>query len=337
MKILWAGALFAWPLLAADWDARRAAEYLDGRQKEWFAWKPAAAPGGPCLSCHTGVTYLMARPALRKALGEARPTEYETGLVDALRARMAKVAAKDVFPTFATEPQASQAMGVEAIHAALFTGLPAFDRMWSLQTRTGKDTGSWAWFDLKLDPWEMVESRFYGTTLAAMAVGATPREYRKRAGVKERVQSMASYLGREQGSQPLHNRLMLVWASAALPEVLVKQQRKAIIAQSFAKQQADGGWTMESLGPWQAHAGAPAAAGSNGYATAFAAAALVKGGVKRKDPRLARALDWLRARQDRATGAWAAESMNKVYKPESMMAGFMRDAATAFAAIALVE
>ena len=54
----------------ADWSPRLAAEYLEGRQKEWFAWPAAKAPGGPCISCHTGMTYLLARPALRKALGE---------------------------------------------------------------------------------------------------------------------------------------------------------------------------------------------------------------------------------------------------------------------------
>jgi hypothetical protein len=71
-----------------DWNKRLAADYLDGRQQTWFAWKPAAAKGGPCMSCHTGLTYLLARPALRKALKEPAPTEYETGLLAGLRARL---------------------------------------------------------------------------------------------------------------------------------------------------------------------------------------------------------------------------------------------------------
>ena len=53
-----------------DWSPRLAADYLDGRQKEWFAWPAAKAPGGTCISCHTGMTYLLSRPALRKALGD---------------------------------------------------------------------------------------------------------------------------------------------------------------------------------------------------------------------------------------------------------------------------
>src|SRR5437867_1332436 len=72
---------------SADWSPQRAAQYLDSRQKDWFAWKQAASADGPCISCHTGLTYLLARPALRGALGESQPTAYEKGLLDRLRAK----------------------------------------------------------------------------------------------------------------------------------------------------------------------------------------------------------------------------------------------------------
>ena len=76
------------PGLAGDWNPKLAAQYLDSRQKEWFAWPAAKSYGGPCISCHTGATYLLARPALRRALGEADPATYETKLVEGLRARV---------------------------------------------------------------------------------------------------------------------------------------------------------------------------------------------------------------------------------------------------------
>ena len=66
--------------LSADWNPEAAAQYLDGRQKEWFSWKPAMSADGPCVSCHTGMTYLLARPALRRRLKESQPTMYEVGL-----------------------------------------------------------------------------------------------------------------------------------------------------------------------------------------------------------------------------------------------------------------
>lgn len=106
--------------LCADWNPRLAAEYLDSRHQAWFAWPNAKAPGGTCLSCHTGMTYLLARPSLRKALDEGPATRYEKELLNSLRARVDKKEAREVFPSFAKEPVASQALGVEAILAALF-------------------------------------------------------------------------------------------------------------------------------------------------------------------------------------------------------------------------
>src|SRR5215467_1705042 len=73
---------------AADWNPKLAAEYLDGRQKDWFAWKQAQSASGPCVSCHTGLTYLLARPALRRVLREKEPTVYETGLLNRLRSNV---------------------------------------------------------------------------------------------------------------------------------------------------------------------------------------------------------------------------------------------------------
>ena len=107
------------PAFCGDWNPRLAADYLDARQKEWFAWPTAKAAGGPCVSCHTGVTYLLVRPALRKRLGESGPTSFEQGLRAGLRARLEKKTAGEL-GSGAKEPFASQKMGVEAILSALF-------------------------------------------------------------------------------------------------------------------------------------------------------------------------------------------------------------------------
>src|SRR5205085_7312560 len=82
---------------AADWDRRLAAEFLDGRQKQWFEWRPSQRAGGPCGSCHTGLTYLLARPALRGALGETAPATYEQGLTQGCKTRL--VLGMSQFPT----------------------------------------------------------------------------------------------------------------------------------------------------------------------------------------------------------------------------------------------
>src|SRR5436853_556524 len=120
---------------AGNWDPQLAAKYLDGRQKEWFEWKVSARTGGPCISCHTNMTYLMARPVLRKRLKEDQPTEYETGLRNALKARV-DVSAP---PAEAKNTEtAMQGIGTEAILAALFLqDEAAWDRLWKLQAADG--------------------------------------------------------------------------------------------------------------------------------------------------------------------------------------------------------
>src|SRR4051794_4321210 len=158
--------LVAIPAFAAGWNPRAAADSLDARQKQWFAWPSANSNGVPCVSCHTGATYLLARPALRRILGEAEPTRYETGLLDSLRSRLAKRTAKELFPK-AIEPHLSEGAGVESIFAAYFLrDSSSFDRMLSFQT----PEGGWPWFSLDLHPWEQAESAYYGAAVAALAV-----------------------------------------------------------------------------------------------------------------------------------------------------------------------
>jgi squalene-hopene/tetraprenyl-beta-curcumene cyclase len=326
-------ALIALPVFCEDWNPRLAADYLDSRQKEWFAWAPAKREGGPCVSCHTGLGYLLARPGLRRALGESQPTPYEKGMLEGLAARAGK-----------KEP--ANLLGVEAIFSALFLALRdsknedtkrALDRLWPFQIREGKDKGALRWFDAELDPWETPDATFYGSALAALAAGAAPAEYRDQPAVRESLNELTEYLQREQQTQPLHNRVALMWAASGLPSAMPKSMRKSLIKEIAGKQQPDGGWTTESLGPWKAHAEAPLSAGSNSYATAFVAFALQKGGVSRSNPTLVRALTWLKSHQDRQSGSWPAESMNKQYPPGSMQARFMQDAASEFATLALLE
>jgi squalene-hopene/tetraprenyl-beta-curcumene cyclase len=318
--------------LSADWSPEAAARYLDGRQQEWFAWKPAMSADGPCVSCHTGMTYLLARPALRRRLKESQPTIYETGLLDRLRAKVG-------------EKPAGALQGVETIFSAMFLSREdamktmsvhtqkAFDQLWTLQSADGPAKGGWRWYAANLDPWENAESGRYGASLAAVALTQTPAEYRDTPQVREQTAALNAYLMDSVDSRRLHDRLTLLIARSLVPDPL----RQSITSDALGKQQADGGWTIESLGPWMAHPDAPPASGSHAYATAFTTFALLRGGVAASDARLAKALTWLQSRQDPKTGAWSAMSMNKRYPEGSMESRFMQDAATAFASLALIE
>ena len=318
--------------LSADWNPELAARYLDGRQKEWFSWKPAMSADGPCVSCHTGMTYLLARPALRKRLKDNQPTMYEVGLLDRLRAKVG-------------EKPAGALQSVEAIFSAMFLSRDdamktmsahtqkAFDQLWTLQGAEGAAKGGWKWYAANLDPWENAESGRYGASLAAVALTQTPADFRDTPKVREQTAALNAYLMESVESRRLHDRLTLLLARGVIPDPL----RQSIAADALGRQQPDGGWTIESLGPWMVHADAPPASGSNAYATAFTTFALLRGGTAASDPKLAKALMWLQSHQDPSTGAWAAVSMNKRYPDGSMESRFMQDAATAFASLALIE
>jgi squalene-hopene/tetraprenyl-beta-curcumene cyclase len=272
-------------------------------------------------------------------LGESEPTTYETGLADGLRARMS-FGLEDALKT-GKEPVASQSVGVEAIFAALFlapgntAAQQAWDRLWSMQIHEGAAKGSWPWFDFDTDPYETPDSKFLGASLAALAICGTPSEYQGRPEIKGHVAELTEYLRTAMPTQPLHNRLLLLWAAARLPAA-VRDARQSIVDETLEKQQPDGSWTIAALGPWREHPAAPSGAGASAYATAVAAFALEQAGLPRSNPKLRKALDWLRAKQDPQFGYWAADSMNKRREPGSMPEGFMRDAATAFAVLALI-
>src|SRR2546430_3479378 len=193
--------VLALPGFSADWNPRHAADYLDSRQKEWFAWPRAKVEGGVCVSCHAGVTYLLARPVLRRALGEGQPTAYEKGLLEGIQAQ--------------AEAEGNR-QGAEAVFAALFFSLRnaesktmsadakrAFDQLWSLQIREGKDRGAWKWPNANHDPWSTPDAPFYGASLAALAVGNAPAEYRERPEIQGRITALTDYLERGQATQPL--------------------------------------------------------------------------------------------------------------------------------------
>jgi len=320
----------------AEWNAALAAKYLDARQQAWFDWKTAQSSDGPCVSCHTGMTYLLARPVLRRSLHETGPTTFETGYLNRLRTKMNK--------------PAEGALGtVEAVMSALFFSRDdardtmsshtrlAFDRLWETQESGGAIKGSWQWYEAKLDPWENHESDYYGASLVALALGQTSTSYRQDASVRAKASALTAYLLSPAATPRLHDRLALLWASSTLPDLLPPATRQALIAEIFSKQEADGGWTVAGLGPWMAHENPPPSPGSHAYATAFTTFALQRAGVPASHAGLAKALAWLRSHQNPETGAWPAVSMNKRYPDGSMMSLFMQDAATGFAAMVLVE
>ncbi len=340
-------ALSMLPALCADWNPKLAEQYLDSRQKEWAAWPHSQESGVVCVSCHTGLPYLMARPALGRSLGETGPTLYEDILLAGVRATVLKTDWKMLFGGLKGKI-ADQVYGAQVVVSGLVLAMDdaqhgrmspegevALKRMWTTQIRDGKDKGAWLWSDFDLDPWETTASAYWGAALSAMATGIAPEGYQARPEIRENIAEMNAYLREGLKTQPLHNRLFVLWASSKLHGLLTEAEKQAILDEVWKKQEADGGWTLESLGEWKKREKAPPVSGSNSYATSVVAFTLEESGVGHSEG-LTRGLAWLRSHQDSQSGSWTAVSMNHTHEPGSMTAQFMTDAATGYATAALL-
>jgi squalene-hopene/tetraprenyl-beta-curcumene cyclase len=336
---------------ASSWDPRAAAAYLDGRAEWWMSWPDAARDRGTfCVSCHTAVPYALARPALRTIMGERERTVAEAKLVANVATRVNSW--NEVAPFYPDQsrglPKTSESRGTEAILNALILSIrdgesgrlgddtrTAFRNMWALQMRTGDLSGAWAWLDFHYEPWESHGAPYFGAALAAVAVGSAPAGYTSDADIKDNLKLLRDFFQREYEHQPPFNRVMLLWASARVPQLVTAEQRKAIIDAAFHEQHADGGWSLASLGSWKRLDGTSIDERSDGYATGLVALALQRAGISARDERVVRALDWLNRNQVRATGQWIASSLNKERDPATDIGKFMSDAATGFAVLSL--
>lgn len=336
-----------------SWDAKAAAAYLDSRAAWWMEWPSAARDHGTfCVSCHTAVPYALSRSSLRAVLGESQRTATETKLLDNVARRVREW--RDMEPFYPDQtrgiPKSSESRGTESVLNALILATrdaergvlsdetrTAFANMWTLQMRTKELSGSWAWLNFGLNPWESTTSPYFGASLAAVAVGTAPGGYAASPEIQESVKLLREYLQREEERQPLFNRLVALWASSKLAGVLARERSQAVIDSALAQQQPDGGWSLAALGEFKRIDGSESAKESDGYATGLATLALSQSGIPASEPRLRRGLEWLRRNQDRETGRWPTASLNKQREPLSDTGRFMSDAATAFAVLSLTQ
>jgi squalene-hopene/tetraprenyl-beta-curcumene cyclase len=340
--------------MASSWDQKAAAAYLDQRQGWWMDWSKAARDHETfCVSCHTAVPYALSRPALRNALVEEAPSVNERRLLDNVKKRVRLW--REVEPFYSDAERGAyktaESRGTEAILNALILAsneaenselsndaLQALKNMWAEQQIKGSKKGAWLWLRFDNEPWEADDSDYYGATLAAIATGTAPGNYRTRPEIQNNIEMMRDYLNHESAAQPTFNRAALLWASARLPGLLKPEQQRAIIREVLAKQQSDGGWNLASLaGAWKRRDGTPQEAKSDGYATGLITFALQQAGISPQNEQEKRAIAWLAANQNKTEGSWPAYSLNKneAHHLSPDTTRFMNDAATAYAVLAL--
>lgn len=348
------------PQSSRAWDQQGAAAYLDRRMAWWESWPKAARDHDTfCFSCHTAVPYAMARPALRAALGQAAPTREEELMMADVRRRVSLwQETKPFYADRLEHGKAAESRGTEAVLSALMLAWDdapgghlsldtraALDHMWSEQRTEGPQRGSWAWLNFDLAPWELASSQYYGAALAALAVGEAPENYAATPQIQDRLQLLRDYLQREYASQPLHHRVLLLWASTRLPGLMEPQQRQQLIAELLRLENPDGGWSLSALEPSAPERELIHDRASDGYATGLVTLALEQARVPGTQPTVQRGLAWLRHNQAGHGGLWVwgpeefwvAKSLNEERILTSNVGRFMSDAATGYAVLALTE
>ena len=337
------------PGKAAEWDQAAAANYLDGRQAWWRTWPNAARDHDTsCVSCHTALPYALARSALRAPLGESGPTIPETDLLADVTKRVGLW--NEVDPYYPDQtvglPKTSESRGTEAILNALILSSrdardgqlttetrQAFENLWKLQFTRGEGAGAWAWLYFGLAPWESEGAAYFGAALAAVAVGVAPSGYANSTGIQDRVASLRAYLQQGLESRRALDRVLLLWASSELSDILTPDQNQSLIGDVMRLQNSDGGWSLTSLGSWEGQDEFSPGPGSDGYATGLITFRSAKGrrvarpGRSEQSPRLvgaepgsngrpmARLLTQQRARSDIRQGTLHGRCGHSVRRP----------------------
>ena len=301
--------------LAKAFSPAKAAEYLDGVGINWTRDRE-------CITCHTNMPYLTARPLLKGDAWKEVRTFLEKDVEGWSSGGKPQGDAYVVATAFALAFNDAQQTG--KLHA---TTRAALDRMWDVQT----EAGAWDW--LKCDWPPLEHDDYYGATLAALAVGSAPGGYARTEKAQAGIKKLKAYL-KKTPPPDLHHTAMLLWASTTLDGLMTADEQAKAVAALTAKQRADGGWSLPSLGTYKRRdkdrtPNDPAAA-SDGYGTGFVAFVLLRAGAKPKSAEVVGAVKWLKANQ-RESGRWFTRSLN------NDKAHYIANAGTAFCVLALSE
>lgn len=300
--------------VAKQFSAARAAEYLDGVGVNWTRDRK-------CITCHTNMPYLTARPLLPGDEGWKEVRSFlEKDVESWSTGGKPRGDAYVVATAFALAFNDAQKTG--KLHPATEAAL---NRMFDVQLKTGE----WKW--LKCDWPPLEHDDYYGATVAALAVGIVPGDYAKTAKAKAGIEKLKVYF-QKNPAPDLHHAAMLLWASTKVEGLLSAADAKKTIAALKEKQHKDGGWALPALGKYQRRDGTPndPDAASDGYGTGFAAYVLLQAGTAKNDPAIERAVAWLKTNQ-RESGRWYTRSLN------NDKAHYITNAGTAFCILALNE
>jgi squalene-hopene/tetraprenyl-beta-curcumene cyclase len=335
------------------WNATAAAQYMDQRATWWESWPNSKRDHETvCVSCHTILPYVLARHKLGVTLSEKDAPDAQREILRHVEKRVSLWA--DVQPYYVDAKsgpgKSRESRATEAVLNALVLAnnsanggrldeltRKAFDAAWALQLKDGDHAGAWDWQVFHLAPWEAGDSQYQGATFMALAVGWAPENYKKQAEIQANLRLLRGYLKREYAGQTLLNRMVLLWASEKLPGLFVGGERKKLMVEILRQQQADGGWSLATLGKWERSDHTAQDRNSDGYATALATLALRAARGREDKDAWAKGRTWLEQNQNKDDGSWRTYSLNKKRDLKTDVGKFMTDAATGYAVLALEE
>lgn len=299
--------------LASEFSLDKAAHFLDSASLDWQqSWK--------CFTCHTNISYLIARPAIDANVPAHREVRKYAEELISLRW-------EEVGPRFDAEVVAIAA-ALSLNDAATSRKLHpltrvALDRMWTVQ----RAAGDWKW-PIRCG-WPPMESdEHYGVTLAAIATGTAPDDYIKTPAAQAGLQKIRIFL-QEHPPANLHQKAMVLWASTCVEGLMTGEEREACIKELLAAERPKGGWAFGAMYPWKRGDGKEQdTTTSDGYGTGFTIFTLRKAGVAVDQPEIQRGVAWLKSHQ-RESGRWYTRSLNKDNEH------FISHAGSAYAVLAL--
>lgn len=297
--------------VAKAWSAEKTAAYLDGVGVNWTRDRQ-------CVTCHTNLPYLMARPGLKGDAGWKEVRKF----LDEDVAKWSK-GGKPRGDAYVVATAAGLAFTDAHTGQLSESTKQAFDKMWAVQ----RPAGDWAWIKCDWPPLE--HDDYYGAVLAAVAVGTAPGKYAESEAAKPGLAKLRAFLAKTPAPD-LHHKTYLLWASTKLIGLMTVEERAKTVAELKAKQHADGGWCLPALGTYSRRDKTPndVNAPSDGYATGLVVYVLRQAGVPQDDPVVRNGVVWLKGNQ-RESGRWFTRSLN------NDKAHYITNAGTAFAVMAL--
>lgn len=303
------GAFADEPMLAT-FSVSKAAVYIETGNRLW--WKKRN-----CTACHTSGVFGMTRPSLSAYLGRPKPSVRDFLVADLTRTKKVNVETlrTGIRPTQVAYLAGSLAEWDKHITGKLSTETDqALRLMLSVQSEDGSFHNTSCWPPLE-------SSTYHGATVAAMAMHTAPGwlDNLKDEDLQAQVARTHNYL---KTATPPHDygRLLLLWTSTRVPDLLDARQKQTLIDMILNHQQSDGGWSIRTFATpetWGNGSRAKklkaepefASPPSDGHQTGLALLVLRDAGVAADDKRIQQGVSWLLKNQ-RQSGRWWTRSLN---------------------------